>query len=146
MTSQLMNEKQILLGLSDSCEKAFGKNLKAVVLFGSRASGTAKKYSDFDILIIADNLPQDWRQRDALILGLDRHGIFDILLYTSEELENAISAVNPLIMNIFDRPHKILHGKSFMDRAARLYSDEITERHILRLGKNTWKISGGIDV
>ncbi|CAG1005676.1 hypothetical protein METP2_03681 [Methanosarcinales archaeon] len=28
-------------------------------LFGSRASGTAKKYSDFDVLIIADELPQD---------------------------------------------------------------------------------------
>lgn len=146
MTMQLRNENQILQELMDNCKKIIGKNLKAIVLFGSRASGTAKKDSDFDVLIIADNLPQDWRQRDTIILELDRHGIFDILLYTDEELENAINAVNPLIMNIFDRPHKILYGKSFIDRKARLYTDEIELRHILRLGNNTWKIAGGIDV
>ena len=130
----------------DSCKNIIGKNLKAIVLFGSRASGTAKKDSDFDVLIIADDLPQNWRQRDTIILDLDRHGIFDILLYTSEELENAINAINPLIMNVFDRPHKILYGKAFIDRKARLYTHEIAQQHILRLGNNTWKIAGGIDV
>jgi len=146
MTLQLRNENQILQELMDSCKKIIGKSLKAVVLFGSRASGTAKKYSDFDVLIIADDLPQNWRQRDTIILELDRHGIFDILLYTSEELENAINAINPLIMNVFDRPHKILYGKAFIDRKARLYTHEIAQQHILRLGNNTWKIAGGIDV
>ncbi|HLB70164.1 MAG TPA: nucleotidyltransferase domain-containing protein, partial [Candidatus Methanoperedens sp.] len=87
MTLQLRNENQILQELMDSCKKIIGKNLKAVILFGSRASGTAKKYSDYDILIIADDLPLDWRRRDTIILELDRHGIFDILIYTDEELE-----------------------------------------------------------
>jgi predicted nucleotidyltransferase len=146
MTLQLKNENQILQELMDSCKKIIGKNLKAIVLFGSRASGTAKKYSDFDVLIIADDLPQDWRQRDAIILDLDRHGIFDLLLYTGEELENAINAANPLIMSVFDRPHKILYGKSFIDRKARLYTNEIEQHHIFRLGNNTWKISGEINV
>ncbi|GFO96013.1 DNA polymerase beta domain protein region [groundwater metagenome] len=147
MTLQLKNEDQMLQEeLMGSCKKIIGKNLKAVILFGSRASGTAKKYSDYDILIIADDLPLDWRRRDTIILELDKHGIFDILLYTGEELEKAIMAVNPLIMNIFDRPHKILYGKSFISRKARLYTDEIIQRHILRLGKNTWKIAGGINV
>ncbi len=146
MTLQLKNENQILQELMDSCKNIIGKNLKAIVLFGSRASGTAKKDSDFDVLIIADDLPQNWRQRDTIILDLDRHGIFDLLLYTGEELENAINTANPVIMNIFERPHKILYGKSFIDRKARLYTDEIEQRHILRLGNNTWKISGGINV
>src|SRR3972149_4691066 len=121
MTLQLRDENQILQELMDSCKKIIGKNLKAVILFGSRASGTAKKYSDYDILIIADDLPLDWRRRDTIILELDRHGIFDI-------------------------PHKILYGKSFISKKARLISDEIIQRHILRLGKNTWKITGGINV
>jgi len=146
MTLQLRNEDQTLQELMDSCKKIIGKNLKAIVLFGSRASGTAKKYSDFDILIIADDLPQDWRERDTIILNLDRHGIFDLLLYTGEELENAINAANPVIMNIFDRPYNILYGNSFIDLKARLFTDEVEQRHILRLGNNTWKIAGGIDV
>jgi predicted nucleotidyltransferase len=146
MTLQLKNENQILQELMDSCKKIIGKNLKAIVLFGSRASGTAKKYSDFDVLIIADDIPQDWRQRDTIILNLDRHGIFDLLLYTGKELENAINMANPVIMSLFDRPHKILYGKSFIDQKARLYTNEIEQHHILRLGNNTWKISGGINV
>ncbi len=146
MTLHLKNQDQILQELMDSCKKIIGKNLKAVILFGSRAAGTAKKYSDYDILIIADDLPLDWRRRDTIILELDKHGIFDLLLYTGEELEKAINAVNPLIMNIFDRPHNILYGKSFIGKKARLYTDEIKQRHILRLGKNTWKIAGGINV
>jgi len=146
MKLQLRNEDQILQELMDNCKKIIGKNLKAIVLFGSRASGTAKKDSDFDVLIIADDLPQHWRQRDTIILDLDRHGIFDILLYTGEELENAINAANPVIMNVFDRPHKILYGKSFMDRKSRIFTNEVEQRHILRLGNNTWKISGGINV
>ena len=75
MTLQLRNENQILQELMESCKKIIGKNLKAVVLFGSRASGTAKKYSDFDVLIVADDLPLDWRRRDTIILEIDRHGI-----------------------------------------------------------------------
>ena len=146
MTLQLRNENQILQELMDSCKNIIGKNLKAIVLFGSRASGTAKKDSDFDVLIIADDLPQDWRERDTIILDLDRHGIFDLLLYTGEELENAINAANPVIMNVFDRPHKILYGRSFISRKAQLFTDEVEQRHILRLGNNTWKISGGINV
>lgn len=146
MTLQLRNENQILQELMDNSKKIIGKSLKAVVLFGSRASGTAKKYSDFDVLIIADDLPKNWRHRDTIILDLDKHGIFDILLYTGGELENAINAANPVIMNVFDRPHKVLYGKSFIDRKAQLYTDEVERRHILRLGNNTWKISGGINV
>src|SRR3990172_5510790 len=103
MTLQLRNENQILQELMESCKNIIGKNMKAIVLFGSRASGTAKKYSDFDVLIIADDLPKNWRQRDTIVLDLDKHGIFDILLYTGEELDNAINAANPVIMNVFDR-------------------------------------------
>lgn len=141
MISQLQDEKQIVDGLINSSKKLFGNSLKAIVLFGSRASGAVKKYSDFDILVIAQNLPADWRKRDALALELDKYGIFDILLYTEKELKDAIYAVNPLVMNIFDSPHKILYGKYFIDRVSRLHTKEITMKHILRIGKNTWKVS-----
>jgi predicted nucleotidyltransferase len=146
MISQLQDEEQILHGFIDSCGKLFGDRLNAIVLFGSRARGESKKHSDFDILVIAENLPMDWRKRDDLALDLDKHGIFDIILYTGMELEDAIHAVNPLVMNIFDGPHKILYGKSFIERVSRLRNEEITLRHILRIGKNTWKIAGGINV
>jgi len=105
----------------------------------------ARKYSDYDLLIIAEKLPSDWRKRDNIVLELDRHGISDILLYTENEMEDAIHTVNPIIMSIFDHPIKILHGKSYIDRLSHLYSKNISG-NILKIGRNTWKITGEINV
>lgn len=145
MISQFQDEDKTLKMFINISKKLFGNNLKAIVLFGSRASGMAKKYSDYDLLVIAENLPSDWRKRDNIVLELDRHGISDILLYTEKEMEDAIHTANPMIMSIFDHPIKILHGKSYIDRLSLLYSKNISE-NILRIGRNTWKITGEIDV
>ncbi|MCZ7402872.1 MAG: nucleotidyltransferase domain-containing protein [Candidatus Methanoperedens sp.] len=145
MISQFQDEDETLQLFINSSKKVFGNNLKAIILFGSRASGMARKYSDYDLLIIAENLPSDWRKRDNLVLELDRHGISDILLYTENEIEDAIHSVNPIIMSIFDHPIKILHGKSYIDRLSHLYSKNISG-NILKIGINTWKITGEINV
>jgi predicted nucleotidyltransferase len=145
MISQFQDEDKTLQMFIDISKKLFGNNLKAIVLFGSRASGLARKYSDYDLLVIAENLPSDWRKRDNMVLELDRHGISDILLCTEKEMEDAINSVNPMMMNIFDQPIKILHGKSCIDRLFHLYSKNISG-NILRIGKNTWKITGEINV
>ena len=145
MISQFQDEDKTLQMFIDISKKLFGNNLKSIVLFGSRARGMARKYSDYDLLVIAENLPLDWRKRDNIVLELDRHGISDILLYTEKEMEDAINSVNPIMMNIFDHPIKILHGKSCIDRLFQLYSKNISG-NILRIGTNTWKITGEINV
>ena len=145
MISQFQDEDETLQMFINSSKKVFGNNLKAIILFGSRASGMAKKYSDYDLLIIAEKLPSYWRKRDNLVLELDRHGISDILLYTENEMEDAMHTVNPIIMSIFDHPIKTLYGKSYIDRLSHLYSKNIGG-NILKIGKNTWKITGEINV
>ena len=145
MISQFQDEDETLQMFINSSKKVFGNNLKAIVLFGSRVGGKARKYSDYDLLIIAEKLPSDWRQRDNLVMELDKHGISDILLYTEKEMEDAINSVNPMMMNIFDHPIKILHGKSCVDGLFHLYLKNISV-NILRLGINTWKITGEINV
>ena len=144
MISEFQDEDKTLQTFINISKELFGNNLKAIVLFGSRASGMARKYSDYDLLVITENLPSDWRKRDNIILELDRHGISDILLYTEKEMEDAIHSVNPIMMNIFDHPIKILHGKSCIDRLSNLYSKNISG-NILKIGKNTWKITGEIN-
>ncbi len=39
--------------------RRFGDGLRCVVLFGSRARGTAKMGSDYDLLVVAENLPME---------------------------------------------------------------------------------------
>lgn len=70
MISQFQDEDETLQMFINSSKNIFGNNLKAIVLFGSRASGIARKYSDYDLLVIAENLPSDWRKRDNIVLEL----------------------------------------------------------------------------
>jgi predicted nucleotidyltransferase len=44
-------------GLVPACLQVYGARLRAVVLFGSVARGTARPDSDVDVLVVADGLP-----------------------------------------------------------------------------------------
>jgi len=47
--------------------EALGDNLHGVVLFGSRARGDARKFSDWDVLLIATSLPSGVFARDDVL-------------------------------------------------------------------------------
>lgn len=67
------------------CKKRFGKRLVSIILFGSHARGTATKYSDIDLLIIARKLSKR---------KIDRYDIiFDILLDFTKKYHVAISPI-----------------------------------------------------
>lgn len=65
--------------------------LKAVILFGSHARGTAHKYSDFDILIIAD-FQEDYFDRSVWISEYTPFVSIDLFCYTPEEFERLFSS------------------------------------------------------
>jgi uncharacterized protein len=51
----------------EALRKTFEDRLVAVVLFGSRARGDAKTWSDWDLLVIAEGLPENPFDRQLLI-------------------------------------------------------------------------------
>lgn len=54
---------RFLESLCDRLKRAFGQELRSVVLFGSQARGTASPDSDIDILLIFENLPESNLER-----------------------------------------------------------------------------------
>ncbi len=61
-----------------------------IILFGSRATGKAKKDSDYDFMIISSRFKKiDWETRSAKAYHLKRHipAAMDIVCYTPEEFE-----------------------------------------------------------
>ena len=42
---------------------AAGKEVTAVVVFGSTVRGDFNKWSDTDVLVVAEELPDEWRSR-----------------------------------------------------------------------------------
>ena len=59
---------------------------RAIILFGSRARGEEDRFSDYDLLVISDELPADlWPRLD--LLWEDKPVGVDVLGFTVKELE-----------------------------------------------------------
>ncbi len=66
-THNMVSEKQTILPVVQALQHSFGSQLVAIVLFGSRARGEASEGSDWDLLLIAYQLPHTPFQRHLLI-------------------------------------------------------------------------------
>ncbi|MFQ3683792.1 nucleotidyltransferase domain-containing protein [Roseiflexus sp.] len=70
--------------------------MAAVTLFGSRARGEAAPESDWDLLVIAKNLPERVMKHHALLKGLVPdiwHDSLSILVRTPQDLESHLPAL-----------------------------------------------------
>lgn len=77
-------------------KRSLGDRLVAVVLFGSRARGEADEHSDWDLLLVARDLPQKPFQRHLHLkqmLPADWRGRVAILAKTPAELESYLSSL-----------------------------------------------------
>lgn len=75
---------------------SLGDRLVAVVLFGSRARGEAAAESDWDLLVIAEGLPEHPLHRHALLkplLPADLRGEVSLLAKTPAEFEGNLPAL-----------------------------------------------------
>lgn len=81
-------------------QTALGDNLIALILFGSRARGDAHPDSDWDLLLIAHNLPHStWKRQQQLAAMLPPSWRYQVnmLAHTSAEW---LSRVTPLALDI----------------------------------------------
>lgn len=80
----------------DALREALGDRLVAVVLFGSRARGDARTESDWDLLVLAEGLPDAVLERHRSlqrVLPLPRDGGIAVLAKTPAEFESRLPAL-----------------------------------------------------
>jgi len=80
----------------DALQGGLGEGLVAVVLYGSRARGEANVESDWDLLVIAQDLPERHIERNRElkdILPQEWRGIISILAKTPEEFEAVLPSL-----------------------------------------------------
>ena len=97
--------RKALNELKDILTKNFPGYVDKVILFGSRATGDAQKFSDYDILVLL-NKPFDWKLKNEIYdktWEVDfKFDIFtDIKLVSKNEL-NTIKGKQPFIMDAFE--------------------------------------------
>jgi len=81
----------------------FDNNIKDVILFGSRATGSASKYSDYDVLVILKQ-DYDWHYRNEILrvvykLELKKDIMIDIHLLSTNEVSNTLRGSQPVFIN-----------------------------------------------
>ena len=96
------NNSEIIIDLKSHLVKNFGSDIKDVILFGSRAQGIPKEYSDYDILII---LNKDYSGKDenkildlCYDIDLKYNILLDIHLLSNSEL-SSIRGKQPVFIN-----------------------------------------------
>jgi len=94
-------ESEIYRVLLAQLKSHLGKELRQVILFGSRARGTASEESDYDCLIIVDHLSDEVKDQMDEVCGnmlYDYDVLISAIPVTQERFEN--SPYNPLFMRI----------------------------------------------
>jgi predicted nucleotidyltransferase len=135
--------------LEDVVKKAlslFNGRLVSVVLFGSRARGTAHQGSDIDLLIVVRALPEpSARPRLALDLaeiGFDYNTPIQVLLATPEETELSAETGAPLMFEIHDC-HRIFYDDGdFFRRVDEAFTKRLRGWKARRIADRIWEVPG----
>jgi predicted nucleotidyltransferase len=85
----------------------FDNNIKDVILFGSRATGSATKYSDYDVLVVLKQ-DYDWHYRNEILrviykLELEKDIMIDIHLLSTNEVSNTLRGSQPVFINAMNK-------------------------------------------
>ena len=132
----------------------FGRNLMALVLFGSVARGDTRPESDIDLLVVACGLPRDYGERlrllRRLMAGSERlrlkiwrerglYPLYDFIALRPEELR----AEHPLLLDLVEDAIPIIDKGVFRERIERLRAElrRRGARRVLSLGgKRFWEV------
>jgi predicted nucleotidyltransferase len=124
----------------------FGKNLVSIVLFGSYARGQQKKYSDIDILVIADHLPSSRKERLSLVLLISKKYLsqgktVSLILHTKDEIKNDFEYYNPLLLSISENYKLIYDRENFFLNLIQSIKDKIACNKIKKFADFSWEIA-----
>lgn len=106
--SKVMQDKKIramLMEMSELLEKVYKDKLKAVILYGSMARGTATEESDVDVMILVDGTEQELRKfEDSLSdistdISLKYYKVLSIIDVSYQEYDKW-KTVSPFYKNV----------------------------------------------
>lgn len=141
-----MHEK-ILKEFADKCKEKLGKNLISIVLFGSYVRGNFSKYSDIDLLIIAERLPLPHKRQEIIrdiqekIIEKDKKKI-SCVFFTRKEFEHAIINENPLLYGILTGYEEIFDKNDYFKKWITIFKNRLKiTKPIYREGDKKWELA-----
>lgn len=127
------------------CEQELGEKLRCVLLYGSRARGSAGKNSDWDFFVVAEGLPQRRIERYRLFQEIEdeMYDKYDqqVQVEAYKPGEAKASPPNPLIYGILTS-YEVLYGPDYWKEIRQKLKAEIEDRKPVLYGKDKkWRIA-----
>jgi predicted nucleotidyltransferase len=127
--------KRLLVELEELIDRLMRYNVRLVILFGSRVRGDYTGESDVDVLIVADELPEDPRESFAIIYRYVSPKIHPICLRTTSFLRK-LRGESTFIMEILEDGRVVYADGKFLEEVMSIYRD--VRSKWVRKGK-TWE-------
>ncbi|MEN3013504.1 MAG: nucleotidyltransferase domain-containing protein [Endomicrobiia bacterium] len=108
--------QKILENFIQEIKNSLGKKLKSITLYGSKASQEDTKYSDYNILIIADDLKiTDLNNLTKPVKKWVKHGNPPPLIFDTKTFLSSVD-VFPIEFLDIKQNHKILYGENIVEK------------------------------
>ena len=102
---QDMDLRKMLLELEEKLQRVYGNKLKAVILYGSVARGTATEESDIDIMVLVDGTAQELRTFEdqlsdvSTVISIKYFKVFSIIDISYQEYMRWVNT-SPFYRNV----------------------------------------------
>ena len=137
--------KITLNGMVQSLYEEFGEQLVAVVVYGSHARGTARPWSDVDLLVVVRALPRDWESIHRLEDEWTRKGRrfgkrFQVMLASPEDAEDSVEWAAPLMLEIHNTHQVVFDRNDFFRNCMIRMGGLMKERGIRMRKPGVWEV------
>lgn len=125
----------------------FGDDLLAVVLFGSRARQTEKAFSDIDVLLIIDGLPQERRKHRQLAASIRRALALpiDATVLSPNAFLASVRYCAPLMIELACAYEVWFEKDQFFSKQLQFIHSLMQQSKLIQLQPGVWKLPEDID-
>jgi len=110
--------------------------VRCVILHGSFATGRWITSSDLDLVVIADGMPERFRDRLRVVFEmLPRRVPIEVLCYTPKEFDEMLDTMHVTALEATSRGIPLTGADYFSDLRARM---DVMTQNGLRRGKSAW--------
>lgn len=114
-------------------------NLRLVILYGSAVKGSFGLGSDVDILVVADDLPDNPVERLKLLYELDKtKAPLDVKGYKPDEVKRMLAKGHPLIMDALSDGIILYGEKAYVEEIRRAF--KVVRRKFRRFERGWIKV------
>ena len=127
--------------------KRFGDKLLAFVLFGSRIRQTSKAFSDIDLLLILDKVPEEHRKRRQLAASLRRELAqpVDITLMSPAIFVSSVRNCIPLMIELACANEIWFEKDDFFSEHIQFVKSLMQQKKLVQLQPGVWKLTEKVD-